>query len=708
MRNSVLGRPQGSTAAMIHRSLDGRHVGTPAPGAGAPATRPLGAGALFVVGSMALMLGAAVYLVARGSGTSWLPAGLGRDPWPALTGALPALWHTLAFALLAAAAAGATRRALAWSAGAWTVIGVGFELTQHPRVAVALWPHPGEIAGSGALPAAQALLARYGHLGTFDPLDLVATAAGGSLALLLGSWLAAPPERLAARAAPLPAATARLTARGVRGAAVVVVAGLGVASLLATSPPPPSFGTLFIEPSAVCPGGEVTVRWALDEGLGGSVPPGARIVSAPADAFDPPLDATPLSEREGARVTSVRHTAFATLADDHDDLIVHDVPAVTVMLCEAIGRQWTDDPASRIAALGVERDGDAVVLALPPTPTSPTRLVWLDADLDVVASLPVALAIADLAVEPGGAVVAVGSEGSTSSAAILALSAAGGERWSVRIEAPEATAPLVTADAIARAPDGDLLVAGTRRTIDGRLEAFVHRYAADGTLRWARPVGVEGGDARASGVAVAPDGTVAMAGSTTGVVASGATATPTASDVGLIHTHAAFLVTFDADGTRGWTYQSEGSGGVAVVATGPVGGWLLAAHDLIALRADGSVAWTRATPEDATLEAVVGLGSGGGVVAYRQLVRVDLPTASYYYRFFDLDHFDIVLTRVDPTGAVLASQHVGTHLDERVDALRAWSSRSPETVVLAGATWGELLVTRESGTPDPFVLVVDE
>ena len=142
-------------------------------------------------GFAALGLGAAVYLLARPAGSSHLPWGLGHDLWPALTGPLPALSHTLAFALLSTAAWGPSRDRLRRSVGLWVAIGWAFELLQHPRIATATLPHPGALNGDGPITTAMALLARHAHLGTFDPLDLVATALGGGLALLLGSRLLA-------------------------------------------------------------------------------------------------------------------------------------------------------------------------------------------------------------------------------------------------------------------------------------------------------------------------------------------------------------------------------------------------------------------------------------------------------------------------------------------------------------------------------------
>ncbi len=136
---------------------------------------------------LALGLGASVYLVAREAGSSSLPGGLGLDPWPSLTGAVPALTFTLGFTLLAAAAWGPSRASLACSAGAWLAVSWAFELLQHPRVAMALLPHPAGPHTDTPFAGVTSILARHAHLGTFDPLDLAASAAGGVLALVVGT-----------------------------------------------------------------------------------------------------------------------------------------------------------------------------------------------------------------------------------------------------------------------------------------------------------------------------------------------------------------------------------------------------------------------------------------------------------------------------------------------------------------------------------------
>ena len=154
---------------------------------------------LAAAGITALGLGSAVYLIAREAGSSLLPGGLGLDPWPTVTGALPAACHTAGFALLCTAAWGPSQRRLVWFVVAWIAVGWGFELLQHPLLSGAMLAHPDTISASGPIDALLAPVARYAHFGTFDPLDLVATAFGGAVALVLGRRMMHGTHREAAR-----------------------------------------------------------------------------------------------------------------------------------------------------------------------------------------------------------------------------------------------------------------------------------------------------------------------------------------------------------------------------------------------------------------------------------------------------------------------------------------------------------------------------
>jgi hypothetical protein len=115
---------------------------------------------------LALGAGIAVYVSARGA----------QPVVPALahvSGSLPTLLHTLAFALLALAVAAPWPRLAPWLCVSCAVLEWAFELLQLPALARAVpWP---ELLH--AVPAWQAYLR-----GTFDPVDLVAAATGAALA----------------------------------------------------------------------------------------------------------------------------------------------------------------------------------------------------------------------------------------------------------------------------------------------------------------------------------------------------------------------------------------------------------------------------------------------------------------------------------------------------------------------------------------------
>ncbi len=474
-----------------------------------------------------------------------------------------------------------------------------------------------------------------------------------------------------------------------RAAAVALVGLAGIAALLATSPPPPARGWLEIAPQAVCAQDEVTLTWHLYDGSDAPAPRDVRIISDPADAFDPPLDDSVLTVGSGTRVSSVRATAYVTMRSDAGAFAAFDVTGVTVMLCDELGRQFPDASDARVEALAVEPGGATLVAVLRSTGWS--RVVRLDPELGVLGEFRLPLRIRGLVVEPGGAMVAVGSPLGPNDAAILAVDAEGNERWRDRAGADDPAATLVTVAAVALDPDGDLVVAGSARTADGFVEAFVRRYASDGTLRWERRVAAEGPDAadvRGAAVAVAPDGTVGVSGWTAGEVAAPVTGVADA-----------FLVTFDRAGVRAWAHQAPGRIDAGSLAVDADGRWLLVADELIALEPDGTVAWTLAAPAAALLTHVAVTASGSVVSVYRQVVTIDLPgTAGSTF-------LDILLRRVDRAGVVTRAWRVGSHRDERGQALTAWPWLGPEAMVLGGVTDGDLLVPRERGQPEPFVLV---
>lgn len=165
----------------------------------------------------ALGVGLLVYILDRPADRVYvLPAGwqgavAGRPAFGVLAGSLPSLVHAYAFALLMVAAAGPMRAPLLCIGT--SLVGWLLEVGQHPAIAGAI---------AGAVPAwtqGVPLLensAAYFRYGTFDPVDLVAVAAG-SLAAYATILVARRPVR---RGGPL------------RTAAAAVVAVVGIASAI--------------------------------------------------------------------------------------------------------------------------------------------------------------------------------------------------------------------------------------------------------------------------------------------------------------------------------------------------------------------------------------------------------------------------------------------------------------------------------------------
>lgn len=138
--------------------------------------------------SLALLAGVMVYVSARAPGSAWfLPASWSMAlPWPErllpLAGNLPSFFHTLGFCLLLSLSAGAGRQGAAWLCGTWFVVEAAFETGQHPAVSPWLVAHlPAWMDQVWLLERSRS----YFSAGVFDPLDMVAAAAGAVAALLL-------------------------------------------------------------------------------------------------------------------------------------------------------------------------------------------------------------------------------------------------------------------------------------------------------------------------------------------------------------------------------------------------------------------------------------------------------------------------------------------------------------------------------------------
>jgi len=135
-----------------------------------------------LLGAGFLLLGVAVYVLARPAAIWILPAALhfpSDVPWLVrASGAVPTFTHTAAFALLTAGVLGDTRRT--WAACCtWVAINAAFEIGQHPAVSrqLAQWL-PRWLDHVWLLDQTRA----YFVNGTFDSTDIAAAALGGAAA----------------------------------------------------------------------------------------------------------------------------------------------------------------------------------------------------------------------------------------------------------------------------------------------------------------------------------------------------------------------------------------------------------------------------------------------------------------------------------------------------------------------------------------------
>jgi uncharacterized protein (TIGR03437 family) len=216
---------------------------------------------------------------------------------------------------------------------------------------------------------------------------------------------------------------------------------------------------------------------------------------------------------------------------------------------------------------------------------------------------------------------------------------------------------------------GNLYVAGTTTSEDldvgenaaqrafggGQSDAFVAKIASDGKLIWATYLGGTGTD-RASAIAIAPDGSVAVAGYTASPDFAPASGTPP-QFVGQT-----FVARIAADGSR-------------VLSVGRVGGW--AGHDLggMALDASGNV-WVAGT---------------SGVA--------DLPVTSGAIKPTFAGYADGFLAKVAPDGTLLYATYLGgddwdkaagVAVDSEGNVYVAGSTRSKDFTTTEGAFHREL------------------
>jgi hypothetical protein len=266
------------------------------------------------------------------------------------------------------------------------------------------------------------------------------------------------------------------------------------------------------------------------------------------------------------------------------------------------------------------------------------------------------------------------------------VDAEGQEVWTRQFGSPmdELVASIAVMD------DGDVVVVGSTGgelfgDPEGDLDAFVAAFGPDGAPRWARQFGTDARD-DASGVAVAPDGTIFVAGRTFGALEGGSAG---AEDV--------FLRAYGADGGALWTRQigtpyDDAAYAVAVDAAGrPVvvgatqadvggehaGGWNAAVW---AFDATGATRWTRRFGADGIdIASAVAVDADGDVVIAGWTDAGLFGPAN--------GGIDAFVRRLDPDGTPRWARQFGT---AAADSATAVVVDVPGRVVVAGTTWGDL------------------
>lgn len=172
--------------------------------------------------------------------------------------------------------------------------------------------------------------------------------------------------------------------------------------------------------------------------------------------------------------------------------------------------------------------------------------------------------------------------------------------------------------AITSSPDGSIYIVGSTygnldgQTANGSSDAFLTKYSPDGTKAWTKLIGTRGFDT-GDAITVAPDGTIYVAGDTNGNL-DGQVNSGGASD--------AFITKYFSDGTKAWT-RLFGSNELDIatgVTTDAKGFVYLAGHKLgtnpdafvVKYAPDGSRVWNRSIVTSAgDLALAIAAGPGG-------------------------------------------------------------------------------------------------
>jgi uncharacterized delta-60 repeat protein len=243
-------------------------------------------------------------------------------------------------------------------------------------------------------------------------------------------------------------------------------------------------------------------------------------------------------------------------------------------------------------------------------------------------------------------------------------------------------------NAAAVAPDGSVYLTGFATSFDpfGRDNAFLVKFAADGAFSWQRTFhgAQQFGIDRGNGVAVAPDGSVYVAGQTVGV----------GNDL--------LLLKFAPDGALVWQRSWDGGGqetgeGVAVAADGSV--YVTGTTDsfggfghLVVLRfaPDGTLVWQRI--RDVATDAAVGAGQAIAVGADGNIYAAGVVPRAV------IGEFDMLLLKLDPQGALVWQRSLAAA--DVADSRGGVTVAGDGSVVVAG---GIQAVTRRTAVNDTFV-----
>lgn len=474
--------------------------------------------------------------------------------------------------------------------------------------------------------------------------------------------------------------------RTIRRALAVLALAAGVLGLLATSAPLPPGGEIRLSRAAACIGDAVEASWSLYPGTEVPVPDDVRMITAPAGALDD-LPAGSLPSDEGTASLTVRRTGFVTLHAP-DAFLAAGAAGVAGAACDEIGRQWTDDAAPGVHALGVDPIDGTVTVLLGGSGTR--RAERLDATLATVERRAVPFKGVDVVAGPAGGTLTLGDVGDDGTVLVVATASDGAELWRDEIAPADLGAVDAWAVALARAPGGDVAAALSAVLADGTVRVHLRRYDDAGALLWERTVEAAGdASAFAWDVAIGPGGDAILAGTTTGEVAGP-----------LQSVRDAYVASFAADGTAGWSLQRPGGTRHVAVAAGASGRILLAAGELVAMAPGGTVLWSVPPGPDEILEGVAETGSGAAVGLY--LATPEIVFAEDPERWLSpVGELRVRWHAAD--GAVTAERALGSLGEDVVLAgPTAWPSQGADAVAIGGSTTGDLLVVRDEADVDRF------